>query len=415
MRGQSVLISGNGIAGPAVANWLLRYGCVPTMVEQAPAPRRSGHIIHLWGLGFDLVERMGLLPRVLAAGYRVREVRLVDRQERRTGGFKGERFEALTNGRYISLPPGALSEILQSSIDGRVESIFGDSISALEEDADGVLVHFRLSPSRRFDVVIAADGLHSTVRSLVFGPQSRFERFLGYTAAAFESTGYRPADGADCVGFAVPGQQIMRYSMPDDRTSFLLLAAESRRVAALPRDLDQQRAYLHRRFANTGWESDRVLAALGDVDTLSFDRVSQIHMDAWSKGRVALVGDAAFAPSLMAGQGAALALVSAYVLAGEMARATSSSGSVQDAFSRYEQLLRKFMLQTQSAAARFASSIAPRTGLGIFMRNQATRVLGSPLLARLAVGSSLVDDLELPDYSTHAAHGGEPAASSCPV
>jgi 2-polyprenyl-6-methoxyphenol hydroxylase-like FAD-dependent oxidoreductase len=177
----SILICGAGIAGPALAHWLLRAGFTPTLLERAPALRQGGYVIDFWGKGYDLVEKMGLLPEVLRAGYRMRELRLVDRQGRRASGFDLNMLRATT--RFTSLPRSALSAILYGSVASRIETMFGNSITRLDPARDGVHVSFERGPGRRFDLVIGADGLHSTVRRLAFGPEPQFERFLGYTGA----------------------------------------------------------------------------------------------------------------------------------------------------------------------------------------------------------------------------------------
>ncbi|MEO8182055.1 MAG: FAD-binding domain [Deltaproteobacteria bacterium] len=395
MRGASVLISGIGIAGPALAFWLSWHGFVPTLVERANELRTDGYIIDFWGLGYEIADKMGLLPEVLRAGYHVKEVRLVDRSGRRVGGFDADIFRRSTHGRYTSLPRGDLSAILYASVERQVEAIFGNSVRALDEDEDGVLVHFEHGPSRRFDLVVGADGLHSNIRRLAFGDEWQFERFLGYTVAAFESSGYRPREEGVYLAFGVPGLQIARFSMRDDRTMFLIVLAEEAAANVSAHDLDAQKRYLARRCAGLGWECDAVLQALDHCDQLYFDRVSQIRMDRWWKGRVALVGDAAAAPSLLAGEGSALALISAYVLAGELARTPQR---LESGLVRYEQLLQRFLRQKQDSAAGFAGSFAPRTRFGVFLRNQVTKAFALPFLGQLLLGSTLKDGIHLPSY-----------------
>jgi 2-polyprenyl-6-methoxyphenol hydroxylase-like FAD-dependent oxidoreductase len=394
MQPQSVLISGVGVAGPALAHWLLHHGFRPTLVERSPELRRGGYILDFWGLGYDLVERMGLLEQVRASGYQVDEVRLVDRQGRRVGGFDAEVFRAATGGRFTSLRRGELSAILYGSIEQRAEVLFGETITALNDDGDSVLVHLERSGARRFDLVIGADGLHSTVRRLVFGPQTQFEKFLGYTVAAFSLSGYAPRDENVYVSHAVPGKTISRFSMRDDRTMFLFVLTDSTAHGVAFSDPDVQQAYLREHFSNVGWECPQILAALPESHDLYLDRVSQVRMSGWSRGRVALVGDAAFAPSLLAGQGSALAIIAAYVLAGELARANS----VAAAFQRYERLLQGFLQKKQDAALSFAQSFVPASQMAIHIRNLVTRALRVPLVARLAMGASLLDRLQLPDY-----------------
>ena len=164
---KSVLISGAGIAGPTLAYWLKRAGYVPTLVERAPALRRGGYVIDFWGLGYDIAERMGLLPAIDRAGYHVREMRIVDDGGRRVAGFGTSVFDELTGGRFVTLARSDLSRLLFGTIADSVEVVFDEEIIALDERADGVGVRLRRGGERRFDLVIGADGLHSQVRRLL--------------------------------------------------------------------------------------------------------------------------------------------------------------------------------------------------------------------------------------------------------
>jgi 2-polyprenyl-6-methoxyphenol hydroxylase-like FAD-dependent oxidoreductase len=395
MESKTVLISGCGIAGPTLAYWLLAAGFRPTLVEKAPAPRSGGYIIDFWGLGFDIAERMGMAQALRARAYDVGEFRIVDDRGRRCGGFGVEVFRELTGGRYVSLPRGDLARLIYDRIEGRCETIFGDSVTALAPSAEGVEVTFERSPERRFDMVIGADGLHSAVREAVFGAEVRFESYLGYTAAAFGTKGYEPRDENAYVTYGTPGKQVARFAMRDDRTMFLLVFAADKPPPIDARDMAAQKARLHAEFDDGGWECPRILAALDASDDLYFDRVSQMRLPAWSRGRVALVGDAAFAPSLLAGQGSALAMIAAYVLAGELA---VSPEHPEAAFQRYELLLRNFMAAKQKAAVGFAGSFAPKTRLGLFVRDLATRLFVVPGLSKLLLGPGVLDRIELPSY-----------------
>jgi 2-polyprenyl-6-methoxyphenol hydroxylase-like FAD-dependent oxidoreductase len=387
------LISGAGIAGPALAHWLLLHGFQPTLVERAPRPRAGGYVIDFWGVGYDIVEEMGLLPAVLQAGYQMREVRVVNARGRRISSLDAELFRAATVGRYTSISRGALAGILFASVEKRAEVSFGDAVTALTQSAEGVLVHFERAPARRFDLVVGADGLHSAVRRLTFGDEQRFEKSLGYNVAVFEAQGYRPRDEGVYVAYARPGAQIARFCLRDDRTTFQLVVAD-RDAVVDGHDSRAVRSYLRERFGGAGWECDRILERLEESEELYFDRVSQIRMPRWSKGRVALVGDAAYAPSLLAGQGAALAIIGAYVLAGELAR----GGPCERAFARYESRLYAFMRRKQTSAEGVAATFAPRTQIGVTLRNQLMKALALPRVAKLVLRSNLLDRIELPKY-----------------
>jgi 2-polyprenyl-6-methoxyphenol hydroxylase-like FAD-dependent oxidoreductase len=396
MRAKTVVISGAGIAGPTLAYWLADRGFEPTLVERAPKLRTGGYIVDFWGAGYDVAEEMHLLPEIRREGYDVRELRLVNVHGRRVGGFSGDVFRRLTNGRYVSIARSELARLLFEKIEGRCETIFGDSITKITPDGDGVSVAFEKAPERSFDLIIGADGLHSRVRELVFGAEETFEKYLGYMVGAFQGEGYRPREDLVYVSYTIPGKQVARFAMRGDRTMFLFVLAADEPVNVVAHDMTSQKNALLAQFNDAGWESSRILRALDKSDDLYFDRVSQIHMDSWSKGRVALVGDAAYCPSLLAGQGSALAMVGAYVLAGELGR---SPDDPEAAFARYEQLMRPFIAEKQKAAERFATSFAPRTQLGVWFRNQVTKAFEIPLVAQLFIGQGLLDRIDIPDYS----------------
>jgi 2-polyprenyl-6-methoxyphenol hydroxylase-like FAD-dependent oxidoreductase len=299
----------------------------------------------------------------------------------------------LTGGRYVTLARCELSRLLFEKVKGTTEIVFNDEIAGLQQQSGGVRVQFKHSGERCFDLVIGADGLHSDVRRLAFGPQHQFERQLGYAAAAIEVCGYRPRDQDVYLMYGLPGRMLGRFSLHDDRTLFLFVFADD--SGSRPATIDRQKAMLRERYRGGKWECPAILAELDKTHELYFDRVSQIRMKGWSQRRVALVGDAAFCVSLVAGQGSALALLSAYVLAGELAHA---NGRHEEAFGRYEALLRTHIDTKQQGAERFAAAFAPKTQRGLWFRNQVIKAFAVPGLARLAVGRDIIDRLRLPEY-----------------
>lgn len=392
---RSVLISGAGIAGPMLAYWLKVAGFEPTIVERASALRCGGYVIDFWGLGYDLAERMGLLDQINRIGYHVRGMRIVNDRGRPVAEFGTKVFSELTGGRYVTLQRSELARLLFKKSNGQVESIFGDSIVSLEDQSDCVRVQFEHERERRFDLVIGADGLHSRTRALVFGPQSRFEKHLGYAVAAFEVPGYCHRDEDIYLMYGRPGRMLGRFTLRDNRTLFLFVFVAEREQ--LPATLDAQKALLRDLYRHDGWECCEALDELELTEALYFDSVSQIRMQHWSRGRIALVGDAAFCVSLLAGQGSALAMISSYVLAGELAAAHDDRYEL--AFGRYEALLRSYIAAKQSAAKRFAGAFAPKTQFGLSFRNLVIKAFAFPSLAKLAIGSDIADSLELPAYS----------------
>lgn len=395
MTAKTVLISGAGIGGPTLAFWLRAAGFRPTVIEHSPALRTGGYVIDFWGLGYDIAERMGLAGPIDRAGYHMREVRIVESQGERITGFGTNVFRELTGGRFVTLGRSDLSRLLYEKTKGMTEVMFGNEIVGLQEHADCVQVQLKHGSERRFDLVIGADGLHSNVRRLVFGPQRRFEKHLGYLVAAFEVHGYRPRDEEVYVIYCEPGRTLARFALHDDRTLFLFVFTVDTAHPSPILDLTAQKATLRDRFGDGKWECPRILDELDRTRELYFDRVSQIKMDGWSRGRIALVGDAAFCVSLMAGQGSALAMTSAYVLAGELAKA---EGRHDEAFGNYEKVLRAFIGSKQQGAERFAAAFAPKTKWGLFFRNQVIKALAIPGLAKATFGRDITDTLQLPDY-----------------
>ncbi len=391
-----IAISGAGVAGPALAFWLCRTGHEPVLIEKAPQFRGGGYMVDFWGTGYSIAERMGILPNVLAEGYKVREVRLVDRSGRKAGGFSTDVLRQITQDRFTSLPRGELARTIYRTIENRVETVFGDSIAAIQQDASRVRVEFEHGAPRDFDLVVGADGLHSQVRKLVFGPQEKFEKQLGYRVAAFEVDGYANRDELAYVSYTTPGRQIARFALRGGRTLFLFVFVEEQMSGPEPESTAQRKAALSSTFGDAGWECPQILDAMQQVDDIYFDRVSQIHMGSWSQGRVVLIGDAAACPSLLAGEGSGLAITEAYVLAGELQRL---GGDFAAAFRAYEQQLRPTIEKKQASAKDFGSAFAPRTRAGVWFRNHVASLLYIRPLATYFIGRSLRDDFALPNYA----------------
>jgi 2-polyprenyl-6-methoxyphenol hydroxylase-like FAD-dependent oxidoreductase len=372
-----VIINGAGIAGPTLAYWLSRSGHEVLLVEAAPSLRTGGYIIDFGLVGYDVAEKMGLIPRIQELGYQVKELRFVDRHGHKRGGNSTDIFRRLLHDRFTSLRRSDLAATIYGALGRGVETIFGDSVAGIEEAGTCVRVRFDHTSPREVDLVIGADGLHSRVRQLAFGPDAGVEVSLGYHVAAFEVEGYRPRDELVYLGYGVPGRQIFRFSMRDDKTLFLFVFRDEYLPIGAPTSEEECKAALAHAFADVGWECPGILAALPGVRDYYFDRASQIRMERWTKGRTALVGDAAACVSLLAGEGAGLAMAEAYVLAGEL---RTCRGDHAAAFARYQERLMSFLRRKQATAAKFASALAPRTTFGITFRNLVTRLMGLPLV-----------------------------------
>jgi 2-polyprenyl-6-methoxyphenol hydroxylase-like FAD-dependent oxidoreductase len=390
-----IVINGIGIAGPTLAYWLRKAGHEVLLVETTPQFRSGGYIIDFGLVGYDVAEKMDLIPRIQELGYQVEELRFVDRHGRRRGSIPTKALARLLRGRFTSLKRSDLAAIIYGALEGAVETIFGDSVAGIEEHERGVRVSFDHAPPREVDLVIGADGLHSRVRQLVFGPDEGVEASLGYHVAAFEVQGYRPRDELVYLGHGVPGKQIFRFSMRDDKTLFLFAFRDEYLGTANLSGEHERKAALNSIFAEVGWECPAILAAMAKSGDIYFDRVSQIRMNQWTKGRTALIGDAAACVSLLAGEGAGLAMAEAYVLGGEL---HNCDGNHSDAFARYQERLMPLLKRKQKSAAKFASAFAPKTALGVAFRDFATGLLRLPFLLDFVFGRELRDKIRLPDY-----------------
>jgi 2-polyprenyl-6-methoxyphenol hydroxylase-like FAD-dependent oxidoreductase len=387
-----VAINGTGVAGPTLAYWLRRSGHEPVLFEQAPALRTGGYLIDFWGLGYEIAERMGLIGTLRERCYVMERLRMVDGKGREEAKLDLAPMRQLLQGRFISLARADLAAALFDACDG-IATHFGVSVTAIEQDGDGVIATLSDGGQQRFDLVVGADGLHSQVRELVFGPEAQFERSLGCYVAAFRIPGYPHRDELTYVSHTVPKRQVARVTLRDDET-LVLLVCRAELIDGDPPP-EGQKAALRQAFGGMRWEVPDILDGMDGVGDIYFDRVSQIHLPRWTSGRVGVLGDAAACASFLAGEGAGLAMIEAYVLAGELYQA---GGDLARAFAAYETRLRPFVAAKQHAALRFRSFFAPQTALALKLRNVAVNALRFRFLAKRWLGRSVHDDLELPEY-----------------
>lgn len=385
-----VLISGAGIAGPTLAYWLLKSGHEVTIVERAAELRTGGYLVDFWGAGFDVAERMGIVPELRRRGYVFTDATAIDRNGKRIAAIRPAKVMK-SGENYLSIVRSELSAVIYDALDGAAELILGNSVTALEDDGTGVHVAFETGPTRDFGLVVGADGLHSAVRRAAFGPDEQYEKYLGIVFAAFETKGYRPRDELVAMMYADLGFQVLRLSLESDNTLFLVSA---RHDGAVPEGRPAQEELLRTALNGGGWEVPAILELLPDATDFFFDSVSQIRMPSWSTGRVTLVGDAGAAPSFLAGQGSALAMVGAYSLAAELAHSDDHAL----AFARYEERVAPLIRSKQEAAVGLGLAFAPRNRWDLFVRNTAMRMMGLPGVADLVMGRSFHDAIELPPF-----------------
>ena len=391
-----VAINGAGIAGAALAYWLTKMGHEVLLVERAPALRTGGYILNLWGIGYDAAEKMGILPSLLELEYQVDELRMVDRHGRTRGGYPTRVLQQLAKGRIASLSRADIAATIYGLLNSQVETLFGDSVTTIEQDRTKMRVGFEYAPERALDLVIGADGLHSRIRQIVFGPDTDFEYPMGCHVATFEVAGYRPRDERSYVAHTAPGRYIARFPLRDDKTLFFMLVRDEYLPASVPVGESGRKAALTNAFCDMGWECPAIVSALQQVDDVYFDSISQIRMDAWTKGRVALIGDAAACPSLIAGEGAGFALAAAYVLAGEIHK---HGADLDSALTAYQGRIKPYAMRKQKYAENLVPSFVPRTAHGVSIRDFATLLMRLPVFPQLLMGRYFSDEMKLPDYA----------------
>ncbi|MFF2194126.1 FAD-dependent monooxygenase [Streptomyces sp. NPDC058157] len=394
---RTVLISGASVAGPALAFWLHRHGFVPTVVERAPALREGGYAVDFRGEAhLTVLRRMGILDELRAARTGTGSMSYVDSAGRPRAKLPADLFAG-----DLEVLRGDLARILHDATKEHTEYVFGDSVTSLTEDADGVHVTFERGAPRRFDLVVGADGLHSHTRGLVFGPEERFVRHLGVHCAVFTTANHL---GLDRTGHAyrTAGRLVAVYSARGNTEAKAVFYFASPRLDLDRHDVAGQQELLTERFAGNGWQSDHLLEQMRHAPDFHFDSVGQVCMDGWSRGRVVLLGDAAYSPSSLSGMGSGLALVGAYVLAGELAAAR---GDHRTAFTRYEREMRGYAEGCRKMGDGVAKLMVPGSRLLAGLLNRYYKVMpylpGKEMAAKIARRAA--ENITLRDYAAEPA------------
>ncbi|GAA2787522.1 FAD-dependent monooxygenase [Kribbella solani] len=397
-----VLISGASVAGPVLAHWLHRYGFEPTIVERTPALRHGlgGHAVDLFSSAAEVTRRMGCWDAIDAARTRLDSLTIERFGKRPVQVDLGRMYAGLSSS-HVEILRGELTRILYGTTRDSTEYLFGDSIATMSDDGTGVDVTFDSGTERRFDLVVGADGLHSNVRRLAFGPEGPLHRPLGGYLAVFSMPDLFGLGNRTLAHLSV-GKLVGIYGVRQTgltRAGFLFRAPE---LQYDYRDKNEQKALLAKEFGDYGWKVPQLLQHLDAAEDFYFDSISQITLDSWYRGRIGLVGDAGYCPGPAVGGGTSLAVVSAYVLAGELAAARSD---LQSGLRNYERIIRPLADLSRRISPKVMGTIIPGGSLALRLMPHAAAVLPKlpTAVQRLiwsqnAVGKA-ISSVPLPDYS----------------
>jgi len=383
-----VIIVGAGIAGLTLALALRERGHEPIVLERSPRLRDEGYMIDFFGPGYDAAERLGLISELERIHYPIARLAYLDEDGREGFSLTYPALRhRLFDDRHFNFMRGALERVLHDRVAGTVDIRFGTTISSY--DGERVRVRAFLSDGTVLegDALVGADGIHSRVRSLAFGPEERFWRPLGYRSAAYVLDHRLPVLAEDTFAtLTVPGRQVAVYPVRGGRTATFF----AHRVPPDWSAAQSPREELAAIYGRLGWVVPALLEAIPDPPALYLDDVAQVELPSWSAGRVVLIGDACQAVSLLAGQGASMAMAGALALSEELDATTD----VREAAERYEHRVRPPIERKQAAGRNIAAWFLPEDRLHLAIRDLALRVSVWPVLS--AVVRNRLDATDLP-------------------
>ena len=395
VRNRSVLIVGAGIAGPVLAYFLHRFGVQPVVVERAPQLRTSGQTIDIRGAGREVVRRMGVETTILEKLTGEDGVTFVDSAGRTRAAFGMDAFGGQGLVSEIEILRGELVDVLYERSRIVTEYIFDDHPSSIRDQGNHVQVTFASGNIRKFDLVIGADGIRSKTRRLAFHGTSPIHYLDMYIA--YFTIPYSKSDSTWARWYNAPEGRTMTLRPDNQGTRRAMLSFRSSERGYEDLGPDIQKELLQKLFADAGFEASRVVSGLKDANDFYFEAIGQIKLDKWSQGRVTLVGDAGYCASPSSGMGTSLALIGAYILAGEIGRHQDHT----EAFRQYEALMRPYVARAQKMPSVVMYITSPQTRTGIALRNAVFSFAAKPVITRLIskfAATQTGEKTSLPEY-----------------
>ena len=396
-----ILISGASVAGPVLAYWLSHYGFDVTVVERAPQLRKTGgHAVDLFRPAMEISEKMGVLSQIEALATGTTEMMLYRQGATHPARIDITKLVAAGSDRHVEIMRDDLSEVYYNAGRDEIEYMFGDSITAISDDGE---VTFEHAAPRRFDVVIGADGLHSNVSRLVFGEDAGCTQFLGGYLAVVSVPKSAARDGEMVVHLGAGRMAGIYTAQPLDDARALFMFRRKEELRYHHRDVLRQHEILRETFEGMDPTVDGWLHELDRAPTFYFDSIIQLQLETWSRGRVTLVGDAGYCPGPAVGGSTSIAVLGAYILAGELAAA---DGDYTAAFAAYERQMTEPVRRSRAFARAAAKSIVPNTAAGVLALTRAGQLISllPAGLTRAAAklntkGARLFDSMQFKDYS----------------
>jgi 2-polyprenyl-6-methoxyphenol hydroxylase-like FAD-dependent oxidoreductase len=363
-----VLVSGASFAGLATAWWMNKLGYTVTVVEIAKSLRRGGTPVNIRGGVIDVVKRMNLFARIIAASLPERPMTFVDAHGSRLP-LSLAQVEREPEEEY-EIERDVLLNMMFEEVKGDIEFLFDDSIARLEESAEEVSVTFWSGIQRSFSLVLGCDGTHSAVRRMCFGDESSFLLFLQcYFSLTIVNKLLIEEDTSQMLNVA--GKTVMLNAY-NGKTDIAFCFFSEKEIDYDRRKQVEQKRMIREQFAGGNWRTSELLDEMSRCEDFYFDKLCQIRMDSWSKGRVALVGDAAYCPSPAAGMGGSVAILGAAALADALQR---NPGDLRTAFREYDTTFRPIIEQIQTEAVAVGLEMfMPRTEEAIERRNRMLHV-----------------------------------------
>jgi len=395
-----ILISGASISGPVSAYWLTRYGFAVTVVERAPQLRKTGgHAVDLFRPAMEISEKMGVLPQIEALATGTTRLTMYRQGARRPAHVDITKVTGIASDRHVEIMRDDLSEVYYSASRDNVEYLFGDSITSISPDGN---VTFEHAAPRTFDVIIGADGLHSNVRRLVFGADAGHTRFLGGYLAVQSVPKALARDGEMVVHLDAGRLAGMYTAQPLEDARGLFMFRSQAELQYDYRDTLRQKDLIREAFTGMHPQVDSWLGELDRTPSFYFDSITQLQLDSWSRGRVTLVGDAGYCPGPAVGGSTSIAVLGAYILAGELAQA---NGDHARAFAAYEQQMTDPVRRSRAFARTMAKSIVPGSPAGVWALTRGAQLVSllptglTKAIARLnSKGARLYDSMQFKEY-----------------